>query len=457
MEVAATALLGPHTLMQRAGLAVAQLAMAVAPHSRVIWIACGPANNGGDGFEAARHLQHWGKTPVVTYLGDAANLPADAKAAQLGALQAGVAFVEAIPATWDLCIDALFGIGTLRPLEGQYKEWVERMNSGTARVIAVDVPSGLDADTGTCQPVHVKAHFTLSMLTLKPGLFTADGREACGEIWFNSLGVKPAFPPCALLSAAPRPIPRAHNTHKGSYGDIAVIGGSPGMTGAALLAARAALHGGAGRVYVYLLDASARQMDAVHPELMFRQLSELQLESMTVVAGCGGGDAIQTHLPDILTRSNRLVLDADALNAIAGDASLRNQLAARDAGTTVLTPHPLEAARLLRLTTHEVQTDRLGAAQSLANQFACTVVLKGSGTVIAAPITVAHINPSGNARLATAGTGDVLAGLIGARCAIGDDAFSAACTAVFHHGHVADSWQAQTTLTARDLVQALPE
>lgn len=456
IEASAAILLQPHALMQKAGLAVAQFALAVSPHARTIWIACGPGNNGGDGFEAARHLQRWGKTPIITFLGDATNLPVDAQAARQGALEAGVVFADTIPENCDLCIDAIFGIGRTRPLEGQYKEWVERMNTGTEPVISIDIPSGLVADTGYGQAVHVKAHFTLNLLTLKPGLFTADGREACGEIWFNSLGVVSALAPCALLlSASPPSVARAHNTHKGNYGDVAVIGGAQGMTGAALLAARAALHGGAGRVYVGLLDTNATQLDAAQPGLMFRQPSELQLDSMTVVAGCGGGDGICNHLADILTQSKRLVLDADALNAIARDTSLRSKLTARDAGTTVLTPHPLEAARLLHLTTQDVQTDRLGAVHTLVKQFACTVVLKGSGTLIGAPGTTPYINPTGNARLATAGTGDVLAGLIGARWAMEDSAFSAACTAVFHHGRVADTWPTQAALTAQDLAQAL--
>lgn len=455
IEAYAVELLQPHTLMQRAGLAVAQLAMAIAPHSRTIWIACGPGNNGGDGFEAACHLQRWGKTPIITSLSAATCLPTDAQVARQGALEAGVVFADTIPEHFDLCIDAMFGIGPTRPLEGRCQAWVERMNSGTAPVISVDIPSGLDADTGYGQAVYVKADFTLSLLTLKPGLFTGDGREACGEIWFNSLGVAPTFTPKAKLSASPQPLTRAHNTHKGNYGDIAVIGGAPGMTGAAILAARAALHGGAGRVYVGLLDSTVIQLDAAQPGLMFRQPPELQLDAMTVVAGCGGGEGICAHLADILIRSQHLVLDADALNAIAQDTSLQDKLKAREAGTTVLTPHPLEAARLLQSTTRDVQTDRFSAVHSLVNQFACTVVLKGSGTIIGAPDTSPYINPTGNARLAIAGTGDVLAGLIGAKWTAGNSAFSAACTAVFHHGLIADTWHTQAALTAQDLVQAL--
>ena len=445
----------PHALMQRAGLAVARFALAVAPHARVIWVPCGPGNNGGDGYEAARHLKLWGKAPVITCIGNAGNLPPDAAASRQRALEAKVDFLEDIPEQYDLCIDALFGIGQVRPFDEQCSMWIDRINSGTT-VIAIDVPSGLDADTGTCPAQHVRASHTLSLLTLKPGLFTADGREACGDIWFNDLGVSnPAGRPCAVLNGAPRHSSRAHNTHKGTYGDVCIVGGGNSMTGAALLAGRAALHGGAGRVYVGLLDTTKLQLDIGQPELMFRDLSEIAYESLVVVAGCGGGKDIAAHLPQILSHSARLVLDADALNAIAKDAQLQDQLAARPAHSTVLTPHPLEAARMMNLTSAAVQSNRLTLAQAMADRFACTVVLKGSGTVIAGPGELPHINPTGNARLATAGTGDVLAGLIGAQLAAGNGPFQSACESVFRHGEVADTWASSTTMTAQDLVQGL--
>lgn len=441
--------------MQRAGLAIAQLALAVAPHARIIWIPCGPGNNGGDGYEAARHLKSWGKSPIVTCLGSPENLPADAAASRQGAIDVGVTFSDTLPNTYDLCIDALLGIGRVRPWDDLGTHWIKKINSDAAPVLAVDLPSGLDADTGAAPVLCVKANYTLSLLTLKPGLFTANGREACGEIWFNSLGADEPSRACAQLNSASRRATRAHNTHKGSYGDVCIVGGSHGMTGAALLAARGALHGGAGRVYVTLLDSAATRLDICQPELMFRGLSELTYESMTVVVGCGGGDGIGAHLPDLLTRCARLVLDADALNAIAKDGALQSQLAARTAHTTVLTPHPLEAARLMNVSSAEVQSNRLGLAQAMADRFACAVVLKGSGTVIAAPGMLARINTSGNARLASAGTGDVLAGLIGARLAVGHDAFLSACESVFRHGQVADEWDSAVNMTARDLAQAL--
>ena len=455
LEQAENVRLDPHTLMQRAGLAVARLAMAMTPHASVIWIPCGPGNNGGDGYEAARNLKLWGKSPVVTCVGSIEALPIDAQASRRNALQAGVVFADTPPESYDLCIDALFGIGAVRPFDGQCSDWIQRINSGTAPVLAVDIPSGLNADTGEAPTLLVKATATLSLLTLKPGLFTADGRETCGEIWFNDLEVAQSAAATAYLSIPSHVVPRAHNTHKGSYGDIAVIGGSHGMTGAALLAARAALRGGAGRVYVCLLDSDAPLYDTHQPELMFRSLSELSYESMTVVAGCGGGDAIHAHLKDILRLSVKLVLDADALNAIAKDTSLQELLAARPAQTTVLTPHPLEAARLMQVESGDIQSNRLATAQLLADRFACIVVLKGSGTVIAAPSTTPRINPTGNARLASAGTGDVLAGLIGARMAVKGDVFSSVCGAVFRHGQVADDWSHKSTLTAHELAQSL--
>lgn len=460
LEVSAAAELPPHTLMQKAGLAVARLALAVAPHARIIWIPCGPGNNGGDGFEAARQLKTWGKSPVVTCLGAAQRLPADAAAAYAAAVQSGVSLADAVPPQYDLCIDALFGIGRLRAFDARCSGWIAQINTRTAPVIAVDVPTGLDADTGVAGPLHVKADVTLSLLTLKPGLFTADGRAACGDIWFDSLGVVEPAGACAELQGAARMVDRAHNTHKGSYGDVAVVGGQQGMGGAALLAARAALHGGAGRVFVALLDGAPFPLDFCQPELMLRSLPALDFTAMAVVAGCGGGDAIHAHMANILAHSRQLVLDADGLNAIARDASLQNCLRnrqERQERTTVLTPHPLEAARLLGVDTAQVQANRLEAACELAQKFSCVVVLKGSGSVIAAPGKLPRINTSGNARLATAGTGDVLAGLIGARLAAGAEGFAAACDAVYLHGKAADIWPVPLaeTLTARALALSL--
>jgi hydroxyethylthiazole kinase-like uncharacterized protein yjeF len=352
------------------------------------------------------------------------------------------------------------------------------MQASAKPVLAVDVPSGLMSDTGALAPVMpvaptaaspaavtpakdearaVKATWTLSLLALKPGLFTAQGRDSAGEVWFDDLGVAPGVPDAWLGGQDRSPqAPRHHASHKGSFGDVAVLGGASGMTGAALLAASAALHAGAGRTFVALLDPAGIAVDTSQPELMFRRPDTLDLKRLTVVCGCGGGEAVHSALPRVLSLSARLVLDADALNAIASDSSLQTLLQARAARAlpTVLTPHPLEAARLLGCDAAAVQRDRLASARVLAARFVCVVVLKGSGTVIAAPGEVPVINPSGNARLATAGTGDVLAGWISARLASGLPAFHAACAGALAHGLAADAWPAGRPLTAGTLARA---
>ena len=458
IELAGSAALPPHTLMQRAGLAVARLALALSPHAQRIWIACGPGNNGGDGLAAAVHLQQWGKQPVLTWLGTPGQAPADAADAHARALQAGIAVADSPPAQWDLCIDALLGLGAARPAQERMAEWITRINAASAPVLAVDLPSGLNPDTGCASQPCVRASHTLSLLTLKPGLFTAHGRDQAGQVWFDDLGVDCGVEPArALLAAAPASAPRPHATHKGSYGDVAIVGGAPGMTGAALLAASAALHAGAGRVFVALLDNAAPTVDTRQPELMLRPLESLEVQAMTVVCGCGGGAAIRAPLARLLSTARHAVLDADALNALASDSQLQTLLRARAhrQRATVLTPHPLEAARLLGSTVEAVQQDRLGAAETLARRFDCTVVLKGSGSIVAAPPRPSVVNATGNARLATAGTGDVLAGLIGAALAAGQPAYEAACQAVYHHGRLADRWPATQPLTAGALARAV--
>lgn len=485
IEQAAATALPPHTLMQRAGLAVAQLAQALAPHARTVWIACGPGNNGGDGLEAAMHLRRQGRNVVLTWLGHPDKAPPDAKASWQRAQAAGVAWADAPPADLgpqDLCIDALLGIGAssspqgpIRVPEARLVACLQALQHSPAPVLAVDLPSGLDADTGQfaagfappAAPHHhphmpSPARHTLSLLTLKPGLFTAAGRDAAGQVWWDDLGADPGHEaPMAWLCGPPLPTHRTHASHKGSYGDVAVVGGEGlatrgmGMAGAALLAASAALHSGAGRVLVALLDEGHLQLDLQQPELMFRRFDALALEQLTVVCGCGGGQAIASVLPEVIARAARLVLDADALNTVATEAALHALVVARGqhGQPTVITPHPLEAARLLGLTTAEVQANRLDAAQQLADQFNCVAVLKGSGTVIAAPDRVPAVNPTGNARLATAGTGDVLAGMVGAHLAAGASGLRAASEAVYQHGQVADAWPAGPALTASALAR----
>jgi hydroxyethylthiazole kinase-like uncharacterized protein yjeF len=336
-------------------------------------------------------------------------------------------------------------------------DWIDLINSGTAPVLAVDIPTGLNADTGVTGQKCVMATHTLSLLTLKPGLFTGSGRDAIGTVWFDDLSVvstrQPLESPDAWLAGKPPEKQRLHASHKGSYGDVAVVGGAPAMTGAALLAACAALHSGAGKVFVSLLDGGALKVYGVQPELMFRAPESLGTEAMTIVCGCGGGQEIASYLPKLLSSASPMVVDADAINAIAKDATLQSLLLARGArsGITVLTPHPLEAARLLACSAEQIQANRIESAAQLARHYGCTVVLKGSGTVITEAGKKTVINPTGNPKLATAGTGDVLAGMIGARIAGGLSAFDAACHAVYLHGLIADQSPPMSTLTASQM------
>ncbi len=461
LEQNALARSAEHELMQRAGLSTARLALAMAPHAQTIWIAAGPGNNGGDGLQAALHLHQWGKQVVVNWLGNPQSSPPDAAAACRRARAAGVLFADAPPDDWDLCIDALLGIGAARPPSGLMAQWIGRMNGTAAPILSVDMPTGLHADTGVAMADAVRASATLCLLTVKPGLFTADGRDHSIQVWLDDLQVSatcllPELAPSARLSGTPVSGARQHATHKGSYGSLAVVGGAPGMTGAALLAAVAAIHAGAGKVFLCSLDEHPQILSADHSELIQRDVAHIDPHDMTVVCGCGGGEHVRAQLPRLLSRAAQLVLDADALNALATDSQLQGQLRMRAKRNlpSVLTPHPLEAARLLGVNSAQIQSDRIGAARQLAANYQCVVAVKGSGTVIAAPGRTPRINPTGNARLATAGTGDVLAGMVGAALATGMPAFEATCTAVYRHGAAADRWPAGTGLSASRLACA---
>jgi len=291
-------------------------------------------------------------------------------------------------------------------------------------------------------------------------LFTLQGKDASGEVWFDDLGhpAGASYPPDAHLVSPRRLSPKAHHSHKGSHGQVLVLGGAPGMTGAAVLAALSALHAGVGKVVLGLLNRSALAgVQTQYPSLMALAADASTRFEHTVMCGCGGGQAIRPYLPAVLSQSPQLVLDADALNAIAQDPGLQTLLGRRSAAglPTVLTPHPLEAARVLHCTVAQVQSDRCAAAQRLAQRWSCVVVLKGAGTVMAAPNEVPAINPTGNPRLACAGTGDVLAGLVGAAMARGLAAWPAAHLAVFQHGLAADHWPEDQALTAEALARTV--
>jgi hydroxyethylthiazole kinase-like uncharacterized protein yjeF len=351
----------------------------------------------------------------------------------------------------------MFGIGLGRPLDGIFATLAQQMSQRAkrhGRVLALDVPSGLDSDTGNvvAGACAVRATHTVTFIGAKPGLFMASGRDLAGAVTVAPIGVDSGARQGVLLNApalfAPYLPARDFSTNKGSFGSLAVVGGATGMCGAPILAARAALHTGAGKIHVALLGAGAPPYDAPHPELMLHPVDDLPLDKMDALAiGCGMGDGERATqvLNDVLPLDVPKLLDADALNLISKDAALASRVAARGAqgDPCVLTPHPLEAARLAGCDAPTIQRDRLAAARALTARFASVIVLKGTGTVVAAPDGRVAVNPTGNAALATGGTGDVLGGIIGALLAQRLPPYEAALAGVYLHGLAADTLSAQ--------------
>jgi hydroxyethylthiazole kinase-like uncharacterized protein yjeF len=397
----------------------------------------------------ARHLRQWWFKVSVVCIGNPQQYSGDAAAALQAWRKTGGELVTGIPAMqdWALVIDGLFGIGLRRKLDGDYAALLEQVNALEVPVLALDVPSGLDADTGRVMGSAMPADHTMTFIALKPGLLTLDGPDHCGTIHVADLGLGSevdAAPHGALIGdgvlthVLP---PRPRNSHKGTYGSAGIVGGAHGMAGAALLAARAALKCGAGRVHAGLIADNAPLVDALQPELMLRPADAvLRLDHLSALAiGPGLGDSPDAaeYLDWALEAAMPLLLDADALNQIASDATLKDKLKQRVA-TTILTPHPAEAARLLGCTTDEVQQDRVAAALQLARACNAGVVLKGAGSICAWPDGHWAVNTSGNPGMATAGMGDVLTGIIVALLAQGVDERHALTAGVYLHGAAAD-------------------
>ena len=445
-------------LMERAGRAAAEFALRLTAHdaARPILIACGPGNNGGDGFVMARLLREAGRQVTLAFHGDVTRLSEDARAAYSAWWQAGgreVATLPAMPAEgWALAVDALFGIGLTRDIAEPWADWIARMNALPCPRLALDIPSGLFADTGCAGATTFRATHTLTFLTHKPGCHTADGPDCCGQLQLATLDVDaptllPAGAHLICRGRLGRALPaRRANSHKGDYGTVALAGGARGMVGALWLAARAALMLGSGRVLAAALGNDAPPVDPNYPEIMTRAPDALP--DIATVLAIGPGLGQSEEAVNLLTRLLSLeqplplVLDADALNLIAADASLVLCLAARGAihrGPCLLTPHPAEAARLLECDTAAVQRDRIGAARKLAQKFRAYVLLKGCGSVLAHPDGRWQLNTSGNAALATAGSGDVLTGMIAALLAQGIAPEDALALAAHLHGLAAEA------------------
>jgi NAD(P)H-hydrate epimerase len=476
------------TLMDRAGRAVAEAAAALAgPNGRVLVVA-GGGNNGGDGYVAARLLRGAGRDARVLALVPAERLSPDARAVREQAERAGVPIDEATElaeldaGVGDVVVDAIFGTGLGRPPEGPFSAAIQRIETARvagARVLAVDVPSGLSADTGRPLGPCVRADRTVTFGFTKRGLVLYPGPAWAGDVSVADIGIPPQAAArvaigCELLTEVEARLlvpPRRPDAHKGDAGRVLIVAGSPGKTGAAHLALHGALRGGAGLVTLAARPEVLPLALAGRPEAMSvaihgnGPLGRADLQALLAAAeGCSAivvgpgiprgpetGELVRAFLERARIPT---VVDADGLNAIAEDCSFLRELHV----PAVLTPHPGEMARLIHRSIEEVQQDRIAVAIEAARAWGSVVVLKGARTVVGEPDGTATVIPTGNAGLATGGTGDVLAGLIGALVGGGIGLGSAARAGAWIHGRAGDLAAArlgERGLLASDVAEAI--
>ncbi|HEX4854187.1 NAD(P)H-hydrate dehydratase [Arenimonas sp.] len=439
----------PYELMARAGAAAWRVLQQRWPQVRHLGVACGPGNNGGDGYVVARLARAAGlKVSVVTPPG-ATPRTAQARQALADWRAAGgtVAPFDGMLPDCEAWVDALYGIGLTRPPSEAAQSMIERINAARVPVLSLDVPSGLDADTGHAAGTAVHASATLCFIAAKRGLYTGMARDFDGEVLLDRLDLKIGafddFTPAAWLC---RPeglarwlAPRHANAHKGEHGHVLCVGGEEGMGGAVRLCAEGALRTGVGLASVATRRSGVAALVAARPEAMTHAVEDAAalrplVERATVLAvgpGLGQGDWGRALFAEALGSGKPLVLDADALNLLANHPVAVPQ--------AILTPHPGEAARLLARDKAAVQADRFAAAEALAQAFQCTVVLKGAGTIVAAPGEIPAVIGAGNPGMATGGMGDVLSGVIGALVAQGLPLFQAAVAGALLHSAAGDA------------------
>ncbi len=479
-------------LMENAAAAIVAAIAAAYPDWRRVAVVCGPGNNGGDGLAVARLLTGRGvRVTLFTladperYGGDPATNLARARAMGLSpvslAARGGFSALSRALEDADGVVDALFGTGLARPLAGAARRAVRAISGAARPVVAADVPSGLASDSGAPPGESVRANLTVALGAPKPCHLLPPASDRCGRVVVADIGIPRgelerrarrfwlAEPGDVGTLLPPRPL----DSHKGDFGRLAVIAGSRGKAGAAALAARGALRGGAGLVTVFCAGAIENSIVGALPEAMTFALPErdgalaeegapLLLRRLddfdAAVLGPGLGTAAGTVklLEAVLSRARiPVVVDADGLNAFAN----RPGFFARRAGATILTPHPGEAGRLLGLKVRDIQGDRLGAARGLARRARAVAVLKGAHTLVAAPTGEVAANPTGTPLLATAGSGDVLAGLVGALLAAGLAPREAAVAGAWLHGAAAERLApslGDAGLLAHEVADAVP-
>ncbi len=458
------------TLMERAGAAVFSTLTSRWPEARRVLVCCGSGNNGGDGYIVATLARQRGLEVSVLAVSEPDRLAGDAAAAVEGARAAGVP-IRAWPVRAregrlaerpDVIVDALLGTGLDRAVEGAYAEVIDAMNGAGVPRLAVDIPSGLHADSGQVLGRAVKADLTVSFIGLKQGLFTGDGPQYGGSVAYDGLGVPEAVgravAPSALrlgpVKGTPLLAPRARNAHKGHFGHVLVVGGNRGMAGAARMAGVAALRTGAGLVSVATVPEAPAPPE---PELMVhgvagrRELEPLLAQATVVAVGPGlGTDAWGREMFAACLGAQRpLVVDADALNLLAFEGASREDW--------VLTPHPGEAGRLLGTSAATVQADRFAALEQLRRRYGGTVVLKGCGTLVAGPGGPPGACDTGNPGMASGGMGDLLTGVIAGLMAQGLTAPDAARAGVWVHGAAGDreARRGERGMVATDLLAGI--
>ncbi len=471
-----------YELMCWAGKAVVDIARSQYPLTGHWLVVCGSGNNAGDGYVVARLAVEAGLDVTLCALTDAVHLKGDAALAQAD-WQAAGGKITPWPLSgtrrFDLVFDALLGTGINRELSGEYRKVIKYLNLLDCPRIAIDIPSGLNADTGCVMGAAIRAQNTVTFVGRKRGLYTADGPDHCGLITFEGLAIpaeaaevihKDSGSPGTLLQTEflKQVIkPRLRNSHKGSYGHVLAVGGGPGMSGAIRLCGEAALRSGAGRVTVVTATEHRNSINLSRPELMVsavehgEQLSSLLSGNSAIVPsviaigpGLGRSEWSESLLQTCLVTDVPLVVDADGLNLIA-EQTRENSISRK---SWILTPHPAEAARLLDCRVTEIQSDRVTAAQNIARCYGTCVVLKGCGTVVADQSGEYSICPEGNPGMATAGSGDVLTGIIAALMGQGMSQYEAAMAGVIAHaqaGDLAAEKLGESALVAGDITDHL--
>lgn len=471
LEQQATSLyqLDENALMSRAGAAAFSFIQKHYPKVRHIAVYCGAGNNAGDGYVLARLAHEQGLVVSIYQCKALVDLPHAAQHAALMAINAGV---ECQPADESLCneseliIDALLGIGLQGPVHGIIASAIQKINTSGLPIVSLDIPSGLNADTGEVENFCVKANTTLTFIARKSGMYTADGPDYCGDIYCCSLALEACVtqlaPTTHILNPSRLTLPlslRKKNSHKGDYGHVLVIGGGPGMPGAISLTAKAAMRTGAGAVSVATWFEYARNALSLIPEAMIsgiknpKDLKPLLTKATVCVIGPGLGenDWALALFSQALASQLPLIIDASALRLLAKNPQANSNW--------VLTPHPGEAANLLSCTSKLIQQNRYQAAANIQKKYGGIVVLKGAGTIIQTEEKNAFVCPHGNPAMASAGMGDVLSGIIAGLCAQGFSLSDAAKAGVWTHAVAGDKIAKKlggTGLLASDLFDILP-